>query len=41
MSVNRMSSDDAKGSYTGWLVGGLLILAVLVVGAAFWFSYHP
>ncbi|HTS33352.1 MAG TPA: hypothetical protein VMI55_05380 [Thermoplasmata archaeon] len=29
------------GAYTGWLVSGLIILAVLAVGAALWFIYHP
>ena len=25
----------------GWILGGLVVLGVFVVGAAFWFSYHP
>ncbi len=32
----------ARGNrYAGWIAGGLAILAVLAVGAGFWFRYHP
>jgi hypothetical protein len=27
--------------YGGWIAGGVAILAVLAVGAAFWFKFHP
>ncbi|HXY46635.1 MAG TPA: hypothetical protein VEK13_01900 [Thermoplasmata archaeon] len=37
----RTMPDDRRGLYTGWFVGGLVILAVFVAGAAFWFMYHP
>jgi hypothetical protein len=30
-----------RSEYTGWIVGGIVILGVLAVGAAFWFSHHP
>jgi hypothetical protein len=33
--------DDDRGAYTGWLVGGLIILAVLAIGGGLWFHYHP
>lgn len=33
--------DDDRGAYTGWLVGGLIILIVLGIGAGLWFHYHP
>jgi len=31
----RLSRD------AGWIAGGLVIAAVLVIGAAFWFMHHP
>ncbi|HTT73739.1 MAG TPA: hypothetical protein VMG99_06295 [Thermoplasmata archaeon] len=32
--------EDDRGAYVGWLVGGLVILAVVVVMAGLWFHYH-
>lgn len=29
------------GAYTGWLVSGLVILAIMAIGAVLWFAYHP
>jgi hypothetical protein len=25
----------------GWIAGGVIIAAIFVVGAVFWFTYHP
>ena len=33
--------EGDRRAYSGWLVGVLVILAVMVIGAAFWFRYHP
>jgi len=33
--------EDERGAYAGWLAGGLVILAVLLVGVGLWFHYHP
>ncbi len=33
--------EDTRGANLGWIVGGLVILAVFAVGAGFWFIYHP
>ncbi len=38
---SALSYDERRGANTGWLVGGLLILAVFVAGGVFWFTYHP
>lgn len=27
--------------YLGWIVGGILIVAVFAIMGAFWFMYHP
>ena len=37
-----MAASDAteSGDYWGWIVGGLVILAVFGVAAALWFQYH-
>lgn len=41
MAANEPAASEAPGAYTGWIVGGLLILAVFGVGAVFWFMHHP
>jgi hypothetical protein len=33
--------EEQRGANTGWIVGGLFILAVIAVAAFFWFRYHP
>jgi hypothetical protein len=33
--------EDDRGAYAGWIAGGLVILAVLAIGAGLWFHYHP
>jgi hypothetical protein len=38
--IGGVARDDARGAIVGWAAGALLILAVFVVGAVFWFSYH-
>jgi len=35
------ASETASRSDAGWIAGAVVILAVLVVGAAFWFMHHP
>jgi len=32
---------EEPGTYTGWIAGGLAILAILAIGAVLWFMYHP
>ena len=32
---------EAPGSYAGWYIGLGLIAAVLAIGFALWFMYHP
>ena len=39
-SAGRSTQENSGGLYLGWVVGGLLILAIFAVGAAFWFIYH-
>jgi hypothetical protein len=39
-SVGESVADSARGANLGWVAGALVILAVFVVGAVFWFSYH-
>lgn len=34
-------ADGDRKAYAGWLAGGLVVLAAFVIGAAFWFRYHP
>ena len=34
-------TPEFSGSYRGWVVGGLIIVAILVISAALWFHYHP
>jgi hypothetical protein len=33
--------ETASGAHAGWIAGVVVILGVLVVGAAFWFLHHP
>jgi hypothetical protein len=40
VAPSRMDDED-RGAYIGWLAGGLVIVAVLAVGAGLWFHYHP
>ncbi len=40
-AMSGASAGQARSANAGWLAGGLLILAVLLIGAAFWFHYHP
>lgn len=35
------SAPDDRNPYLGWIVGGLIILAVFAVMGTFWFIYHP
>jgi hypothetical protein len=48
MSPNRTApapsigpSDGLWAAYKGWLVGFLIIAAVLVISAGLWLTYHP
>lgn len=41
MSGQAQWSDGERGRYLGFIVAGAIILGVFVVGAAFWFMYHP
>jgi hypothetical protein len=39
-SASAMDGED-RNANRAWIVGFLIILAVLLVGAVLWFSYHP
>ena len=43
--VARWMSDveraNTRSVNTGWFIGLLACVAVVAVGAVFWFSYHP
>lgn len=41
MTTDNANPVDEKGAYTGWIVGGLVIAAVLAVMGGLWFYYHP
>ena len=42
MPDSAASYDEGdRRAHVGWIVGGLLILAVMVIGAGFWFAHHP
>jgi hypothetical protein len=41
VAANAPPASDSEGVYTGWIAGGLVIAAVLGVGAIFWFMHHP
>ena len=36
-----LGTETEYRANAGWIAGALVILAVLVVGAAFWFMHHP
>jgi hypothetical protein len=38
---SRMAEDGDRGAYNGWIAAGIVILAVLAIGAGLWFHYHP
>jgi len=38
---SRGARDSGWDLYKGWLIGVLIIVIVLAVGAAFWFHFHP
>lgn len=33
--------DTEEGSYVGWAIGLLIVVAAFAAGAAVWFKYHP
>ena len=39
--TERVAASGEGNPYLGWIVGGLIILAVFAVMGAFWFMYHP
>ena len=39
-SAATFEEGDRK-AYVGWVLGGLVLLVVMIVGAAFWFMHHP
>jgi hypothetical protein len=41
VDVAATPSEETRGLYAGWVAAALVILGVLVVGAVFWFRYHP
>ncbi len=42
MAVERRAASEKKyNPYLGWVVGGILILAIFAVMGVFWFMYHP
>ncbi|MGD0250097.1 MAG: hypothetical protein ABSB97_04330 [Thermoplasmata archaeon] len=36
-----VSQEVGKADYVGWVAAALVILAICVVAAVFWFRYHP
>lgn len=36
-----LQESSTKGVNTGWFIGLLASVAVVAIGAVFWFSYHP
>lgn len=41
-ATNHPGIDDGtSASNLGWIAGLILIVAVLAVGGALWFTYHP
>lgn len=41
MSGPGPAEESALSRDGGWIAGAIVIVAVLVVGAAFWFMHHP
>jgi hypothetical protein len=42
VAVGRPAASEKKyNPYLGWVVGGILILAIFAVMGVFWFMYHP
>lgn len=41
MSASVSPSEGTWHDDAGWIAGAIVIAAVLVVGAAFWFMHHP
>lgn len=42
MAVEQRAALEKKyNPYLGWVVGGILILAIFAVMGVFWFMYHP
>ena len=41
MAAETQRGDDESGLLSGWIAGGLVVVAIFAVGAYFWFSYHP
>jgi len=33
--------EDDRNAYAGWIAGLLAVVAILSVGGAIWFTYHP
>jgi hypothetical protein len=33
-------ASASEGSYTGWIVGTVIIVVVFAIAAAFWFNVH-
>jgi hypothetical protein len=38
---SRRSVDSRWDLYKGWVLGLLIVVIILAVGAGFWFHYHP
>ena len=44
MRVGETTEPGPEDDYNpnmGWIVAGLIVAAIFVVGAAFWFTFHP
>jgi hypothetical protein len=41
MSAAPAPPEGALSHDAGWIAGAIVIAAVLLVGAAFWFMHHP
>ena len=37
----RETRTDSWALYKGWIMGGVIVLIVLSIGAALWLHYHP